>query len=292
MSEQPELKSTLVRRDNQLEITSHLDVSLDVSSSCKESEFRNLSDAEEERESQEMHVPDGERGADPQESESAAPSKAPFELQAHRRSEEVEILIPGPVPPAQFHSPTAATSFDTKDKEPQLRYCTVCNIDQPLRSKHCSVCHRCVARFDHHCPWLSVCVGEKNHALFVGYLYCQCAELGIGILAVSIETYYDDSQPLTSLRAALIAVSSLLLLLLFSLTAHQTVLVCANLTTWEYRSWKKITYMNSHEKGIRRSPFSLGVCGNVALFLQATWSRSFVDWKKAAMILSQHPVVN
>lgn len=35
----------------------------------------------------------------------------------------------------------------------EKRYCTVCNVEQPLRSKHCKDCQRCVAMYDHHCPW-------------------------------------------------------------------------------------------------------------------------------------------
>lgn len=36
----------------------------------------------------------------------------------------------------------------------ERRYCLICNIDQPLRSKHCNKCNKCVARYDHHCPWI------------------------------------------------------------------------------------------------------------------------------------------
>lgn len=35
----------------------------------------------------------------------------------------------------------------------ERRYCTACNIDQPLRSKHCKECRKCTAQYDHHCPW-------------------------------------------------------------------------------------------------------------------------------------------
>jgi palmitoyltransferase len=69
----------------------------------------------------------------------------------------------------------------------ERRYCTVCNIEQPIRSKHCKDCNRCVAQYDHHCPWVGMidiicvkfqgtCVGEKNHLQFFWFLFFQMIE--------------------------------------------------------------------------------------------------------------------
>ncbi|VDK76290.1 unnamed protein product [Litomosoides sigmodontis] len=64
-----------------------------------------------------------------------------------------------------------------KENQPPISFCSTCLLKRPARSKHCSVCDRCVKRFDHHCPWVLNCIGEKNHLLFVFYLSIVIASL-------------------------------------------------------------------------------------------------------------------
>ncbi|CAG0880124.1 unnamed protein product [Darwinula stevensoni] len=49
-------------------------------------------------------------------------------------------------------------------------WCSQCHIVQPVRVYHCPLCNRCVARRDHHCFALGVCIGQFNHAHFVYFL--------------------------------------------------------------------------------------------------------------------------
>lgn len=48
--------------------------------------------------------------------------------------------------------------------------CAYCEVRRPNHIKHCQHCNKCVRKFDHHCPWIHNCVGEKNHKLFFLFL--------------------------------------------------------------------------------------------------------------------------
>ena len=47
----------------------------------------------------------------------------------------------------------------------------VLQIVIPEYTKHCKLCQGCCRGFDHHCTWLSSCIGYKNHRLFIIFVF-------------------------------------------------------------------------------------------------------------------------
>jgi palmitoyltransferase ZDHHC13/17 len=75
-------------------------------------------------------------------------------------------------------------------------FCSACIIRKPIRSKHCPECKCCISKFDHHCPWVDNCIGDKNLKYFIGFLFWTSLSaiflLNDAILLYKETCYQDD----------------------------------------------------------------------------------------------------
>ncbi|MBN3279636.1 ZDH12 palmitoyltransferase, partial [Polyodon spathula] len=174
-------------------------------------------------------------------------------------------------------------------KAMRQRRCGYCLLQQPMRAKHCLTCKHCVRRYDHHCPWIENCVGERNHRWFIIYLGVQLITLIWGFhLAWSGFSYAPTwslwLQQNGFLLAAfcLVAVFSVVVVLL--LGSHLYLVSC-NTTTWEFMSRHRISYLK--HCGADENPFDQGISRNLWSFFCLCRT---VAWEKVYFREGSDPV--
>nr|XP_043620643.1 protein S-acyltransferase 24 [Erigeron canadensis] len=175
-------------------------------------------------------------------------------------------------------------SQNMKDDEPLLKIeindpalvagnwsqlCATCKIVRPIRSKHCSTCDRCVEQFDHHCPWVSNCIGKRNKRDFLGFLVLEVfAMLITGIVALT-RILNDPSAPSSfgawlnhagnqHIGALLFLISDGFLFMgVAALTSMQVSQVGRNITTNEMANAMRYSYLRG-PGGRFRNPYDHG----------------------------------
>lgn len=154
----------------------------------------------------------------------------------------------------------------------EIRFCMICQIEQPNRTKHCRDCNRCVACHDHHCPWVGVCIGENNRRYFYFYLVSQGVLLWWGDIWVTIiqviASFQIDNANLVAIgvntsRGLLCIILVFFTLMVTLLIGFHTYLAAKNITTWELLSWYKISYLKDFDRA-NGSPFSQGIFKNLS----------------------------
>ncbi|XP_054628386.1 palmitoyltransferase ZDHHC12-B-like isoform X2 [Dunckerocampus dactyliophorus] len=165
------------------------------------------------------------------------------------------------------------SELETESMMPQastlrLRRCGFCLLQQPMRAKHCQTCKRCVRRFDHHCPWMENCVGERNHRWFVVYLAVQLLALlwalQVALSGISTGATWESWLRANGFLLAALCVAGVLSAVVAVLLGCHVYLVSINCTTWEFMSRHRIAYLR--ERIDEDNPFDRGILCNLRDF--------------------------
>ncbi|XP_023117732.1 palmitoyltransferase ZDHHC12-A isoform X2 [Amphiprion ocellaris] len=188
----------------------------------------------------------------------------------HGSSEETESMIP-------------------ESSTPRLRRCGFCLLQQPMRAKHCQTCKRCVRRFDHHCPWMENCVGERNHRWFVVYLLVQLLvllwALHVALSGISSGVTWELWFRGNGFLLAALAVVGVFSVVVALLLGCHLYLVSVNCTTWEFMSRHRISYLKTFRD--EENPFDRGVFCNLWDFFCIC---RMVVWEQVYQRNSPNPV--
>ncbi|GAB2260793.1 hypothetical protein Droror1_Dr00011648 [Drosera rotundifolia] len=156
--------------------------------------------------------------------------------------------------------------------------CITCKIVRPLRAKHCSTCDRCVEQFDHHCPWVSNCVGKKNKWDFFLFLVLEISAMLVTGAATIIRICNDPSAP-SSFGAWLnhtgthhigavsfVVMDTFLFFGVAVLTFVQASQISRNITTNEMANLMRYSYLRG-PGGRFKNPYDHGIKKNCSDFL-------------------------
>jgi len=160
------------------------------------------------------------------------------------------VTDPGRIPEDWRKEPGGATK--ERKKSGSYRFCTKERIYKPDRAHYCSALARNVLRMDHYCPWMSTCVGFKNHKYFILCVFYTviAADVANGctfraLLALKL------SVPQVFMLSIGSVISSLLAATLMPFFGFHCWLLSMNMTTLEFcekygsRDWR-----NRYDRGV------------------------------------------
>ncbi|KAH7387209.1 hypothetical protein KP509_16G010800 [Ceratopteris richardii] len=188
---------------------------------------------------------------------------------------------------------SAAVSQDSKENQPLVKselnnpvlaagqwsqLCSTCKIVRPLRSKHCASCNRCVEQFDHHCPWISNCVGKKNKWDFFAFLCLECSAMFLSGAVTIYRLWTDPTVPKNTVQwisfigmqhagaLAFFLIDGFVFMGVIMLTGMQATQIARNITSNELANATRYTYLKGPD-GRFHNPFDRGCRSNCTDFV-------------------------
>uniref|UniRef100_A0A7S3DJE5 Palmitoyltransferase n=1 Tax=Palpitomonas bilix TaxID=652834 RepID=A0A7S3DJE5_9EUKA len=170
----------------------------------------------------------------------------------------------------------------------QSDVCMTCRGWRPLRSKHSRQMNRCVAKFDHYCPWIYNDVGYNNHRYFLLYLLFQI--IGLVSFQLILAPYVFSSVKGGDYRS--LFTSNLVFFVLFLhycfftlfiglLAATHSTYCLTNFTSNESVNWHRYEHFKGAD-GSYNNPFSMGMLRNAMEFFHLTPTPAdYVDVRSA-----------
>ncbi|KAI3457346.1 hypothetical protein Pfo_014009 [Paulownia fortunei] len=191
------------------------------------------------------------------------------------------MIDPGIIPRGNksFVDRSKRKRVDVNGIEVRLKYCRICNIYRPPRSRHCVVCDNCVEKFDHHCPWIGQCIGLRNYRIYIIFLFMALVFFAY-IFAFSFQKIQhrmskNDTGLMELLRncpetLALASFSIAAAWFLGGLTCYHLYLVALNQTAYE----------NFHQQYTSsRNPYDRGLSSNIMEVLCMSRPPSRIDFR-------------
>ena len=155
---------------------------------------------------------------------------------------------------------------------PSKRFCEICNVEQPYRTKHCRECDKCVRKYDHHCFWIGGCVGELNHRKFLYFLFFKTMSLlmtfHIWMTGYGHADKIEDRKQQFHQKGVFmffIGLSAWFIFFTGILLFYHCFLIMTNQTTWEHSRGPSISYLKIYHRSV--FPFDYGIWNNIKMTL-------------------------